>query len=426
MEGGADRARRSDPDGPRLTDLRARPAGPTRPSRGADTTTRHRGDARSKRPTAQNGQPGATRAPDGRRRNGRAGRAGAAAPLAERFGGAHVVRPESTGPPAAGPQPGSPRGDDRPGPDHGRGRPVVNPASRAGHPPRCPEQRHPGDPSRRSARPRTHPRRTVPRPYARDRRRRPTGPGQPAAPHPDQRQQRASPTRRGAPSVDRPRRAPKPGGPRRARPRPGPAPRARCGRPGHPRPGNRRACPRDTAVAAPTGAAATRVTADRTPISSPPARGRRAGIQVDEHPPMRPTWTSWRSGPGGGCRRPGCWPACSPSRLRRDGLGWAGKAWLGSAIAQVAALEPGSDAIVDADAQRGRRERADRGGPNGARPRGAATTLAVVAHVPAGGGSLTVLSFPTDSRDQPAGLQRWDTATAAYSTSRAGRRPARR
>jgi len=90
--------------------------------------------------------------------------------------------------------------------------------------------------------------------------------------------------------------------------------------------------------------------------------------------------------------------------------GWAGKTWLNSAIPAIAALDPESDVIVDADAQR----RATNVLIVSAEPGPVGGTVAV-AHVPAGGGSVTVLSFPgTLQIDRPQ-CTRWDPRTRAYS-----------
>ena len=92
--------------------------------------------------------------------------------------------------------------------------------------------------------------------------------------------------------------------------------------------------------------------------------------------------------------------------------GWAGKTWLNSGITRVAALDPSSDLIVDRDAQRGATNVLIAAGEPGSDPAGG--TLAV-AHVPAAGGPLTVLSFPAALQvDRPA-CARWDQGTRSYS-----------
>ena len=112
------------------------------------------------------------------------------------------------------------------------------------------------------------------------------------------------------------------------------------------------AIPRDTAAAAPTGPATTRATADRPLLPKPPAR-EPAGIEVDgiPDPPdldvleIRPRRRLPKARLLAGLLALAVFGATA--------YGWGGKAWLGSGIAQVAALEPSSDLIVDAEAQHG-------------------------------------------------------------------------
>jgi LCP family protein required for cell wall assembly len=408
VQGGADRARRSDPDGPRspisVHDLLARHARPAAPDHNAAPR-----DSRSKRPTAQNGQPGATRAPE--------------RPATERAGG--PLRRAAPLPNGSAARTPSGRSD---GPT---GRGARNPAARAATTGPDPTTGTAGRSSTERRGPDTRP--AVPnnatpatRPGARlgtdapqtngaaavrpDRRRRPTGPGQPAARTPTSdssappRPVGARERRPAAPRTEA-RRTP----PGQAATRPG---AARPVRPTRTSPDPATvALPRDTAVAAPTGTAATRATADRTPISSPPAR-EPAGIQVDGIPDapdldvleIRPRRRLPKARVLAGLLALAVFGATA--------YGWAGKAWLGSGIAQVAALEPGSDLIVDADAQRGATNvliAADATGPAAG-----AATLAV-AHVPAGGGSLTVLSFPPALQINRPACTGWDLGTRSYS-----------
>jgi LCP family protein required for cell wall assembly len=87
--------------------------------------------------------------------------------------------------------------------------------------------------------------------------------------------------------------------------------------------------------------------------------------------------------------------------------GWAAKGWLGSAVGGVAALDEESGAIRDADAQKGDQNvlvvATDK-----------SPTTVVVAHVPAGGGPLTVLSVPADLEISRPPCERFDPATGDY------------
>jgi LCP family protein required for cell wall assembly len=101
-------------------------------------------------------------------------------------------------------------------------------------------------------------------------------------------------------------------------------------------------------------------------------------------------------------------------------VGWATQSWLGAAVRDVAALDTGSGAIVDADAQKGAQNvlvvatvrGPDPGsGPQQASPR---PDTVVVAHVPAGGGPMTVLSVPADLEINRPPCERFDPASATY------------
>ena len=410
MQGGADRARRSDPDGPRspisvhdLLARHARPAAPDeRPQPGAA------GSPQRRRPAAQNGQPGATRAAE-RPAPERAGEPPRrAAPIAN---GSTARTPpgRSDGPTRPrSPQPGRPPGDHRPG-RRPRARPGGRRPSDARRTP-APGTRDSATIATPAARPGARPGPDAPRTNGHrgrtppDRRRRPTGPGQPSARIPTSDTRRTAPIRRGARRVDRPHRAPTPGRPRRARP---------ATRPGTPRPVRPArtspaagpdaatvAIPRDTAVAAPTGPATARTAADRTPTPEPAGAG--AGrIEADDLPDasdldvleIRPRRRLPKARMLAGLLALAVFGATA--------YGWGGKAWLGSGIAQVAALEP----EFRPDRRRGRaargHQRVDRGRRNGAgrrrgHPRGGAR--------PGRGRLADRALVPARSGDQPAGV----------------------
>ncbi len=88
-------------------------------------------------------------------------------------------------------------------------------------------------------------------------------------------------------------------------------------------------------------------------------------------------------------------------------VGWAAQGWLGSGMRSVAALDEGSGAIRDAGAQKG-----DQNVLVVATDRGPATV--VVAHIPAGGGPMTVLAVPSGLEISRPPCERFDPATAAY------------
>jgi LCP family protein required for cell wall assembly len=93
--------------------------------------------------------------------------------------------------------------------------------------------------------------------------------------------------------------------------------------------------------------------------------------------------------------------------LATTAVGWAAQRWLGSAVRNVAALDADSGAIRDAEAQKG-----DRNVLVVTTDKGPATV--VVAHIPAGGGPLTVLSVPADLEINRPPCERFDPAADAY------------
>jgi LCP family protein required for cell wall assembly len=78
------------------------------------------------------------------------------------------------------------------------------------------------------------------------------------------------------------------------------------------------------------------------------------------------------------------------------GTGWGAQRWLASGMGTVAALDPGSGAIVNAAAQQGAQNvlvvASGRSGTGG----GTRPATVMVAHVPADGTSMTLLGVPTD------------------------------
>jgi LCP family protein required for cell wall assembly len=84
------------------------------------------------------------------------------------------------------------------------------------------------------------------------------------------------------------------------------------------------------------------------------------------------------------------------------GVGWGAQRWLAAAVPSAAALDPGSGAIVDATAQAGDENvllvTTDR----------SHLDTAVVAHIPAGNGPLTVLAIPADLEISRPPCERYD------------------
>ncbi len=96
------------------------------------------------------------------------------------------------------------------------------------------------------------------------------------------------------------------------------------------------------------------------------------------------------------------------------GFGWAAKGWLESGVTRVAALDPTSDLIVDAEAQAGDRNILI---VASARAGGSATTPTVaVAHRAAGADTTTtVLAFPSNLVVSRPPCERWDPSSRSYS-----------
>ena len=102
-------------------------------------------------------------------------------------------------------------------------------------------------------------------------------------------------------------------------------------------------------------------------------------------------------------------------------FGWAAQAWLDSAITRVGALDPTADLIVDAAAQHGDRNVLIVATGSGA---GGPTDTITLAHLPDGGGPLTVLGFPSNLRGRPTAVRALGSGHPQLRRAdRAGRRP---
>jgi LCP family protein required for cell wall assembly len=100
--------------------------------------------------------------------------------------------------------------------------------------------------------------------------------------------------------------------------------------------------------------------------------------------------------------------------LGATAFGWGTKTWLGAAVPDAAALDPGSSAVVDAAAQTGDENVlvvATDPAPEEGQPR--ADTVAV-AHIPDGGGPVTVLAFPLALEINRPPCEAWDADAATY------------
>jgi LCP family protein required for cell wall assembly len=100
--------------------------------------------------------------------------------------------------------------------------------------------------------------------------------------------------------------------------------------------------------------------------------------------------------------------------LGATAFGWGTKTWLGTAVRDAAALDTSSSAVVDAAVQTGDENvlvvatepAAEQGQPR-------ADTVAV-AHIPDGGGPVTVLAFPLDLEINRPPCERWDAGASTY------------
>ncbi|GAA3072491.1 hypothetical protein GCM10010464_40730 [Pseudonocardia yunnanensis] len=100
--------------------------------------------------------------------------------------------------------------------------------------------------------------------------------------------------------------------------------------------------------------------------------------------------------------------------------GWGAKGWLETSIRNAAALDPDSSSVVDANSQQGDENvlivasDGDTAAPAapGAPETGADTVT--VAHIPAGGGPMVVLSVPNNLEINRPPCERWDGGSASY------------
>jgi LCP family protein required for cell wall assembly len=108
--------------------------------------------------------------------------------------------------------------------------------------------------------------------------------------------------------------------------------------------------------------------------------------------------------------------------IAAGGVGWGAQRWLGSAVRTAAALDPGSGAIVDAAKQAGAENvlvvATDRATTPGAAARPDTVVVAHLSPSAAKGaaGPLTVLSIPTDLEVSRPPCERYDAASATYTT----------
>ena len=104
------------------------------------------------------------------------------------------------------------------------------------------------------------------------------------------------------------------------------------------------------------------------------------------------------------------------------GVGWGAQRWLGSAVRTASALDPGSGAIVDPAKQAGAENvlvvATDRAATPGAAARPDTVVVAHLSPTAAKGaaGPLTVLSIPTDLEVSRPPCERYDVASATYTT----------
>jgi LCP family protein required for cell wall assembly len=108
------------------------------------------------------------------------------------------------------------------------------------------------------------------------------------------------------------------------------------------------------------------------------------------------------------------------------GLAWGATSWFETAVRQIAALDPTSNAIVDPAAQAGDQNFLVVGSDTrvGAAPTedvgdssdvpGARSDTVMVVHVPADRSRVTVVSFPRDLEIDRPSCERWDSVSGAY------------
>lgn len=113
--------------------------------------------------------------------------------------------------------------------------------------------------------------------------------------------------------------------------------------------------------------------------------------------------------------------ALSAVVLLASGIGWLAAAWLDASVREVSALDPNSTAIVDAEAQEGDtnillvgHDTTRTRNPATATDSKAGAETIVLAHVPASGERVVVVSFPTQLEINRPPCDRWDPVSGRY------------
>ncbi|WP_343946823.1 LCP family protein, partial [Pseudonocardia zijingensis] len=136
-------------------------------------------------------------------------------------------------------------------------------------------------------------------------------------------------------------------------------------------------------------------------------------LSVTDRPPPEPAAPVRRSGPAAVAGRVLA-GALALVVLAATAFGWGTKTWLGTAVRDAGALDPSSSAVVDAAAQAGDENVLVVAGEPGADEAGPRADTVAVAHIPDGGGPVTVLAFPLDLEINRPPCETWDAATASY------------
>lgn len=176
--------------------------------------------------------------------------------------------------------------------------------------------------------------------------------------------------------------------------------------------------------------------AGREPTERPAARS----VVVPASGAATPEWAATSAVASGVRRRLGRWrrrwtwghtlrllaTATSVLVVLVCGLAWGATSWFETAVRQIAALDPTSNAIVDPAAQAGDQNFLVVGSDTrvGAAPTedvgdssdvpGARSDTVMVVHVPADRSRVTVVSFPRDLEIDRPSCERWDSVSGAY------------